>query len=218
MKKIRLLQILVYVVFALLLLQNVAGAMYEGAIEGYNAVDYTSNGKKIAQGQLLPAVILDNKLVTQNAGEKLQFNANYTLSNINVLADVRINNPAVKDAPWWFDVAKIIFVVLTCFVLYKIASIINTIIKSIYDNTMFDEYCIKLISATGGYIVAYSILDYAYQWLNYAEAKMLLVGPLQVVNATAFSFEALLLAIFVFIIAEAFKQGAKLKEEQNLTI
>ncbi|MDB5285420.1 MAG: hypothetical protein JWR05_369, partial [Mucilaginibacter sp.] len=61
-------------------------------------------------------------------------------------------------------------------------------------------------------------VDYAYQWLSFAEQSMLIQLPLKVINTSAYNFSIALLAIFIFIIAEVFKQGGKLKEQQDLTI
>jgi hypothetical protein len=47
---------------------------------------------------------------------------------------------------------------------------------------------------------------------------MLIQLPLKIINTSAYNFSIALLAIFIFIIAEVFKQGGKLKEQQDLTI
>ncbi|MBD1392298.1 DUF2975 domain-containing protein [Mucilaginibacter glaciei] len=218
MKKVRALQILVYVVFGLLIIQNEGGALYKGFVEGFNPVSYTSNGDRVQNGLLLPYVLLDHNLVTHNINNELKINAGYTLSNITVVADISLDKKTANLSPQWFAPVKFLLIALTLQVLYTIAKTINQIIKSIYQDDMFSEHCIKLIRKTGIYIITYSLVDYIYSWLTYAERKILLGSTLVSVNNTSFSFEAVLLAIFVFIIAEAFKQGAKLREQQELTI
>jgi hypothetical protein len=218
MKQIRTLQILVYIVFVLLLIQNLAGSIYTGAIDGWNAAGSTIDGKSVAHGRLLPGVVLDNKLVTNNATGELKAGKNYTLSNINVSADIRLEKPQENETPFWFDLIKFVIVALECGVLFKIVRSINDVIKLIAQNEMFSEKCIGLVRTTGTFILAFPSLDYAFEWISYFEHKLILGGKLNVVNTASFSFEILLLAIFVFIIAEAFKQGAKLKEQQDLTI
>jgi hypothetical protein len=98
------------------------------------------------------------------------------------------------------------------------AKTINKIIIMIYKGTTFSDLCINYIRKTGMLMLMYSLADYAWQWLEYAEQTMLIRSPLKVVNTSAFNFEILLTAIFIFIIAEAFKQGGILKAEQELTI
>ncbi|WP_374949115.1 DUF2975 domain-containing protein [Mucilaginibacter sp.] len=218
MKKIRSLQILVYIVFGLLFIQNIAGAVYHGAIEGWNSAGTDISDTSSAYGQLLPDVVLNHQLVTNSPSETLKVGDDYTLSSINVTADVRVHKPAQNSTPFWFDLIKFAVVALECLVIIKIVRSINQFIELLAKNEMFSEQCIALIRTTGIFVLAFPVLDYVFDWLNYFEQKMLLSSKLHVVNSATFGFEILLLAIFIFIIAEAFKQGAKLKEQQDLTI
>ena len=218
MKQIRTLQILVYIVFVLLLIQNMAGSIYTGAVDGWNAVGRTVDGKDVKQGRLLPDVLLDSKLVTNNNSGEFKVCENYTLSDINVLADIRLEKPEENQTPFWFDLIKFVIVGFECGVLIKIVRSINDVIKLISQNELFSEQCIGLVRTTGIFILAFPFLDYAFEWISYFERKLLLGDKLTVVNKASFSFEILLLAIFAFIIAEAFKQGSKIKQEQDLTI
>jgi hypothetical protein len=83
---------------------------------------------------------------------------------------------------------------------------------------MFQLECIKQIKNIGILLLTYSLVDFGYQLITYYEQKLLIHSPLKVINTSSFDFVALIIAILVFIIAEAFKQGAKLKEDQALTI
>ena len=218
MKKIRTLQILVYFVFALFLIQNLAGSIYTGAVDGWNAADRTLDGKSVVYGRLLPGVVLDNKLVTNNPTGELTVGKIYSLSEIYVLADIRLEKPHENETPFWLDLIKFVIVVFECGILIKIVRSVNDVIKLVAHNEMFSGQSIGLVITTGTFILAFPFLDYAFEWISYFEHKLLLGEKLNVVNTASFSFETLLLAIFVFIIAEAFKQGAKLKEQQDLTI
>jgi hypothetical protein len=62
------------------------------------------------------------------------------------------------------------------------------------------------------------LADYAGQQVSYQVLIAKLHVPLKIINTSAFNFGTLVFAILVFILAEAFKQGARLKEEQELTI
>ena len=217
MKTIRTLQILVYVVFGLFLLQNILPGACKGFMEGANWEYNRMNGKELAEIKLLPSVFIDGNLITHQTGNVLKAGTDYTFNNVNIISDVRVNNKLIQT-PWWFELIKFALALFAVIVFFKIAKTINKIILLIYKGTTFDEFCINQIRKTGVLILIYSFTDYAWQWLEYTEQRMLIHSPLKVINTATFSFEILLTSIFVFIIAEAFKQGRELKEQQDLTI
>ena len=216
MKKIRSLQILVYVVFGLLILQNSARDAYKGFMDGANW-EYDRNGDRIKENKHLPYVYLDGSLFTHKTDTTVRIGSAYTLENINIISDIKVSQDIIK-VPWWFDIIKILLVAFIVLLLFKMAKTVNKIIIMIYKGTTFNELCINHIRKTGMLMLMYSLADYAWQRLEYAEQTMLIRSPLKVVNTSAFNFEILLIAIFIFIIAEAFKQGGILKAEQELTI
>jgi hypothetical protein len=213
MEKIRSLQILVYIVFGLFVLQNAGVAFYEGAKEGFTEEFNITNGQDVSKGTLISYVTLDKSLFLNNADTALISGNKYTILG----ADVRVNNDFI-ETPWWFEIVKVVLAVVNVWLLFLIAKTINKVLVMIYQETMFDEPCINLIRKAGAFMLAFSSVDYAYQWLSFAEQSMLIQPPLKVINTSAYNFSIALLAIFIFIIAEVFKQGSKLKEQQDLTI
>src|ERR1700744_70251 len=99
-----------------------------------------------------------------------------------------------------------------------IAIHINRIVINIVNGQMFETWCIRYLRLTGWLLLAYAAVDVAYQRISIAVLRSVIHNPLQVYNTTAFNFEVIICAILVFIAAEAFKQGAQLKAEQELTI
>jgi hypothetical protein len=217
MKTIRTLQILVYVVFGLFLLQNILPGAHKGFMEGANWEYNRMNGKELEEIKLLPSVFIDGNLITHQTGNVLKAGTHYTFNNVNIISDVQVNNKLIQT-PWWFELIKFLLAVVNVWLLFLIARTINKILVMIYKETMFDEPCINLIRKAGVFMLAFSSVDYAFQWLSFAEQYMLIRPPLKVINTSAYNFSIALLAIFIFIIAEVFKQGRKLKEQQDLTI
>ncbi len=74
------------------------------------------------------------------------------------------------------------------------------------------------MNQAGVLLIIYAIANYLYQQGSYLKSKYLVNPPFSVLNGSAFSFELLMCGLLVLIVAEAFKQGARLKEEQDLTI
>lgn len=209
-----MLQILVYIVFGLFVVQNMLPGAHKGFMEGANWEYNRMNGKEI---KLLPSVFIDGNLLVHQTGSVLKAGSDYTFNNVNIVSDVRVNNNVIQT-PWWFELIKFLLVAVNVWLLFLIAKTINKVLVMIYKETMFDEQCVNLIKKNGTFMLAFSSVDYAYQWLNFAEQSMLIQLPLKVINTSAYNFSIALLAIFIFIIAEVFKQGSKLKEQQDLTI
>ncbi|MFA6085188.1 DUF2975 domain-containing protein [Mucilaginibacter sp.] len=217
MKTIRTLQILVYVVFGLFLLQKLLPGVHKGFMEGANWVYDRADGEKTREGKLLPYVFIDGNLLVNKTDNVLKADTDYTFNNVNIISDVCLNNDIIQT-PWWFELIKFLLAVVNVWLLFLIARTINKVLVMIYKETMFDESCINLIRKAGAFMLAFSSMDYAFQWLSFAEQWMLIRPPLKVINTSSYNFSIALLAIFIFIIAEAFKQGRKLKEQQDLTI
>lgn len=212
MKKIKILQILVYITFTLYFLQNFGSDVYNGAKDGWNDNAYDS--APAGPGMM---TLLDASLIPGVKNDSLHVGKDYLLHNINVLAKVRVTNTNMA-APEWVKTIKVISAMLIVSLLGYTASFINKVLIDIYKGDMFGTACIKLIRKIGIYVIAYAVMDYTYQWGEFLKQSALIQAPLKPVNTVAFSFGTILCAIFIFIIAEAFKQGGKLKEEQELTI
>jgi hypothetical protein len=216
MKKVKALQYLVYIVFGLLILQNIAGDFYRGFKEGYEDGSYAARNGNAQRGPLV-SVVLNGDLLTHQPDSGLRISPDYTLQNTTINTHIRLSK-AADTKPFWVTGIDIILVFGIATILVLIAITINRIIKKIGDGNMFDEQCVQLIRKTASLLLVYALTDYVYQRFTYFENSRLIHAPLQVVNTSAFSFEALISAILVFIIAEAFKQGNRLKQEQDLTI
>jgi hypothetical protein len=214
MKKIRRLQILVYITFTLFFLQNYAPAIYRGFIQGFNDYDNVNDGAPSGHEMI---TLLDAGLIPGVKNDSLKVGTNYLLHDINVSAAVRLTNANI-GTPEWIKTIKVLSTMLIVMLLGNTANFINKVIIAIYEGNMFGAACIKLIRKIGVCIIAYTIIDYLYQWADFLKQSALIHAPLKIINTVEFSFGTVLCAIFVFIIAEAFKQGGKLKAEQELTI
>jgi hypothetical protein len=215
MKKIRSLQILVYVVFGLLVIQNGAVDAVRGFKDGLN--DYRGlDDTTPASGPALSTMI-EGDFITHGTNNELKVGNDYTLQNISIYSDVKIKSDKRYD---FLTVTVVtLFLAFTLLgIIIKIAFTINKIVLRIAGGTMFEPDCIKLITITGIMMVLYSLIDYVGQLVSYYEQKMLIHLPMKVVNTSSYNFGILICAILVFILAEAFKQGARLREEQALTI
>ncbi|MDN3579718.1 DUF2975 domain-containing protein [Mucilaginibacter flavus] len=215
MKKIRSLQIMVYIVFGALLLKGLIAGGLEGFKEGYGDVKNVSDGS-FRQSEVMPAVF-DGSVLTHNDEGKIKISDKYLLENVNITADLRVNTDKIA-IPYVLTGLKWIFSLALFIIVIKVAVNTNRVIKQIADGTMFNRACIKVISNTGMLLLLFSLVDFAQQQLAYYQQSILTQGGLKVVNVSTFDFGSLIMAILVFIIAEAFKQGAKLKEEQALII
>lgn len=219
MRKIRTLQILVYITFALFFLQNYAPSLYRGFTDGWaDAINDTNNGLNAhtPSGQALDAVLQGN-IIPGTKNDTLRIGKDYLLRDINVTADIRVVDASGKT-PEWLKVCRVLLAFLMIRVLLYMASFCNRVIVDIYNGKMFEPQCIKLIRKIGVRLIIYAVADFAYQWTDYIKQTILIHAPLKVINTVEFDFGLLLGAMLIFILAEAFKQGGKLKEEQELTI
>lgn len=68
--------------------------------------------------------------------------------------------------------------------------------------------------------IGFSIFDYVFQWLIYKEmnSKLEESFSFSLNSALEFNWKYLIFSFFLVIIAQAFTEGIKLKEEQSLTI
>lgn len=216
MKKIKALQYLVYITFCMSVLHHKAKVMYDGFMEGYHDGYYAMQHGNLQQGPLIRAV-LDGGFVANKIDSGLKIGPDYTLQNTTLNSDIRLSSNA-DTTPWWLNGVDVIIVFGTVTILILIAITINHIIKKIVDGTMFDDLCIQLIRKTASLLILYALADYVFQQVSYFKDSRLLSAPLQIINTSSFNFQTLICAILIFIIAEAFKQGNKLKQEQDLTI
>jgi len=215
MKKVRALQILVYIVFGLFVFQNMAADMWQGFKDGWNdGMGTTSDVKRY--GPTLKATI-DGSFISQKNNGEMKIGENYTLKNIIIDSDIVVNNDNIS-ANWLLSVLDIGLVIIITVIVIRIAYLINKVIANIVEGTLFEPRCIKLIKNTGILLLLFTLADYAGQQVSYQVLIAKLHVPLKIINTSAFNFGTLVFAILVFILAEAFKQGARLKEEQELTI
>jgi len=219
MKKIRTLQILVYITFALFFLQNYAPSLYRGFIDGFTDSINNSNGELNNHAPSGPALdaVLQGNIIPGTKNDTLHVGKDYLLRNVNVTADILVVDAGAKT-PEWLKVCRLLLALLIIRVLFYMASFSNRIIVDIYNGRMFEPQCIKLIRKIGVRLIIYAVADFAYQWTDYIKQTILIHAPLKLINTVTFNFGLLLGAMLIFILAEAFKQGGKLKEEQELTI
>jgi hypothetical protein len=215
MKKVRALQILVYIVFGLFVFQNMATDMWQGFKDGYNDGMGTTDGTK-RYGPTLQATI-DGGFISQKNNGEMKIGDDYTLKNIIINSDIVVNNDNISAA-WSLNMIEIGLVLITTVIVIRIAYLINKVIVNIVEGTLFEPQCIKLIKSTGMLLLVFTLTDYIGQQVSYQVLIAKLHVPLKIINTTTFNFGTLVFAILVFILAEAFKQGARLKEEQALII
>jgi len=216
MKKVRLLQIVVYIAFGLFFLQNSAANFYEGFKEGYTDGHNYTTGRSTTT-TLIPDVAIDGKLLGNYKDEKLQLDKNYSLEHVNVSANIRVTDTSAV-APFWLSALSVIIVFSMLILLIRIAYIMNKIILNIYKGEVFEKKSVDLIRQTGFLLIIYFVADYIFQQVEFYNEKALLASPVTIINNSAFNFALLISGLLVLIVAEAFKQGASLKEEQELTI
>jgi hypothetical protein len=217
MTKIKALQILVYITFGLFILQNGVRDAYRGFKDGYEDGAYAARHANKQRGPLIMNTF-NGDLLTHNSHGNFKVDNSYTLQNVTINAEIRLN-PGADTTPLWLDAIYATFVFGVLVVLIIMAITINKVIVKIANGTMFDEQCIKLIRRTASLLLTYSIADYIYQRLSYYKDSRLVHAPfLSVADTASFNFQILLCAIMVFIIAETFKQAARIKQEQDLTI
>ena len=211
MKKIRKLQILVYIILGLLIIQNGAADAVRGFKDGLESDDTSP-----LSGPALSTVI-EGDFMTHTTGNELKLGNDYVLQNISIYSDVKLKKGKRYDHLAVTVLTILLEIALLC-IIVKIVVTIDKIIIDIAGGTMFEPDCIKLITTGGVWIALYSLIDYISQLAHYYEQKVLIHLPMKVMNTSSYSFGILICAILMFILAEAFKQGAKLKEEQALTI
>jgi hypothetical protein len=216
MKKIRLLQVAVFVVFAALILQVAAIDFYKGFMEGIGD-DVENKINPEITTSLIPSAVIDARLINSSTDEKMQLNNNYRLENISINADIRVNDKSVKTT-WWLIAFQVIIDVVIFILLVRLSYVIYIIIFNIYINAIFNKRSVNLIRQTGFLLIIYSVADYLSQQETYLKSKSLVNLPVTIINTSDFNFVLLLCGLLVLILAEAFKQGAKLKEEQEFTI
>lgn len=215
MKKVRALQILVYIVFGLFIFQVMAADMWQGFKDGYNDGMNTTGGAK-RYGPTLHATI-DGSFIAQKNNGEMKIGDDYTLKNIIINSDIVVNNANISAA-WSLNAIEIGLVLIISVIVIRIAYLINKVIVNIVEGTLFEPKCIKLIKSTGTMLLLFTLIDYVGQQVSYQMLIAKLHVPLKIINTSAFNFGTVVFALLVFILAEAFTQGARLKEEEALTI
>ncbi len=217
MKKVKSLQLLVYLVFGLLVLNHSAAGFLKGFKEGFEDGRHEKQKDSNYRGDPALHVALAGNYFTPQQSKDLKIDDKYMLEDIVVNADVRVNHDKVDPAyvTTWLSIIAMFGVLI---IMLLIALRVNAVIKQIVEGNMFEWKCIKLIRNTGVLMLLYIIVDFAYQQFDYMQQVKQIGEPLKVINTSTFDFTTLILAILVFIVAEAFKQGARLKEEQSLVI
>jgi len=147
----------------------------------------------------------------------MRLNANYSLEDVNLSANIRVDHKFI-NIPWWLFTLVIILAFTCCTILIRIAYIINKVIYSIYEGSIFETKKLQMIWQTGLLLIVFTIVDYGLEQADFYLSKSLINSPVIILRSSAYDFEMLLCGLLVLVIAEAFKQGAQLKEEQELTI
>src|ERR1700748_2510146 len=106
MKKVRLLQIAVYISFSVFFIQNFSGDLIRGFKEGYND-GVATNASGSLPNSVLPSVAIENLL--SNKASEAHINIDYSIENITISADVRLRDHLLTP-PRWLLVCNVIIV------------------------------------------------------------------------------------------------------------
>ena len=145
-----------------------------------------------------------NVLVTQNA------DSNVPLSEI-VMSSV--------GGSTYVYVSSLVILLLYMIVFVFIFLIINSLRKSLNNDTPLDNSCTWYTRIIGILIIVANLCAAANQWYMSNEAAKLLEGSSLTVNTSfPLNYWNILIAILVIFTAEVFSIGSRLGEEQKLTI
>lgn len=215
MRTIKALQLLIYVAFFMLIIQKIVPGFIQGFKDGYNDGFNQAHGLK-QTGPKVPVLIRGDYLLHTTDG-KLKVDSNYTLQDILIDANMTTGD---KTTPSFgmLDILKLILVFGIIVTLALTAWTINKAIISIAKGEVFTAYGVRIVRRIGQLLLIYIIADVIYQRINYQQVKALIHEPLHLINPVEFNYQLLIGAILAYILAEAFKQGKRLKEEQEYTI
>jgi len=216
MKRVKLLQIAVYIVFAAFFFQDAAADFYKGFTDGYTH-GVGKLGNSAIETIVIPDARIDNRITGRIINGDMKINDNYQLEGVSIFADVRVNASLINK-PLWLNAINWILVFGQVFLLGWIAWLINKIIDCIYAAAIFEYTSLRMIRQAGFLFIAYAVANYIYVQEDFFSNKYLVNSPVTMVNSSTFNFGMLLCGLLVLIIAEAFNQGAHLKREQDLTI
>ena len=228
MKKVRFLQATVWLVFAVLLAFIVVVPFYKGYIKDSSGSN-ESNTKPEINMSLLPGAVLDARSIDNMRSidntrsidnfkdEEMRINDNYQLENISIHADIKVNTQSIKT-PWWLSIYDLLIAIVMFLLLLRLSVILTAIIFNIYSYSIFNKGTVSQFRQIGLLLIIYSGVDYISQQEIFLKSKYLINSPLTIINTSSYDSVLFLCSLLVFIVAEAFKQGAQLQEQQELTI
>jgi len=222
MKKVRFLQATVWLVFAVLLAFIVVVPFYKGYIKDSSGSN-ESNTKPEINMSLLPGAVLDVRSIDNMRSidnfkdEEMRINDNYQLENISIHADIKVNTQSIKT-PWWLSIYDLLIAIVMFLLLLRLSVILTAIIFNIYSYSIFNKGTVSQFRQIGLLLIIYSGVDYISQQEIFLKSKYLINSPLTIINTSSYDSVLFLCSLLVFIVAEAFKQGAQLQEQQELTI
>jgi len=206
MKKIRFLQTTVMLVFAVLLVFVVVLPFYQRLKTDHNG-----------STSVIAGAVLDPRSIDGLKDEKIRLDNNYQLENTSIRADIRVNAKLI-DIPWWLSVVDVVLAIVMFLLLLRLSIILTILIFHIYTYSIFSHRTASLFRQIGFLLIIYSVADYLSQSEVFLKARYLISSPVIVINASSYNMVLLMCAALAIIFAEAFKQGAQLKEQQELTI
>ena len=222
MKKVRFLQATVWLVFAVLLAFIVVVPFYKGYIKDSSGSNGSTTKPEINLS-VLPGAVLDARSIDNTRSidnikdQKLRINDNYQLENISIHADIKVNTQSIKT-PWWLSIYDLLIAIVMFLLLLRLSVILTAIIFNIYSYSIFNKGTVSQFRQIGLLLIIYTGVDYISQQEIFLKSKYLINSPLTIINTSSYDSVVLLCSLLVFIVAEAFKQGAQLQEQQELTI
>jgi len=206
MKKNHLLKLATIIAFAAFLFDIGGPAFKEGMVDGFqnrhnSTYAKTSNSMPVTVDAkvLLPYII---KIDASHSLQPLRFDAVLKNSDEEAWYLTAINYTTI-----FFSVVVMIGMIYHG---YKV-------IKAISNNEAFGNDVIKNLNYLSYYLFAFFVFNGLYEVFLMQSGKIM-AGSIPLVNTIEWHLEFLVGGFVVLLIAQAFKQGSKLQEEQSLTI
>jgi Protein of unknown function (DUF2975) len=209
MKKNHLLKLATIIAFAAFIIDVGGPAFKEGLVDGFQNKYENPNAKT---SNSMP-VTVDAKVLLPHSPGIIKIDASHSLQPLRV--DAVLKNSA--DEAWYLTIINFITVFFSAAVMIGIIFHGYNIIKAISSNEAFSGGVIKNLNYLSYYLFAFFVFNGLYEIFIMQSGKMM-AGSIPLVNTIEWHLEFLVGGFVVLLIAQAFKQGMVLQEEQSLTI
>lgn len=180
-----------------------------------NEISVNSYFLKIQQ-KYIKTARAENAAVEATTYPKLKMDNIYEMPDSEAYVYISIPYSSVKSV---VNIWLIYFLLTSATLLLTILLIIK-FLRNCDKGNFFIPSNAKYIRVISYLVIGYSLFRYAIQWVifNSLNNNLNELVSIKVNSVLDFNLTYLLAALLMVIIAQAFKEGVKLKEEQNLTI